>query len=95
MRRAARVDWNQAQIVLALRKAGAFVQHLHTVGSGCPDLLVSWRGQVLLMEVKDGRLPPSARKLTPDEQAWHDAWTGPPVYLITCVADAMDALGVK
>jgi len=94
MRRAAKVDLNQVQIVLALRKAGATVEHLHQLGGGVPDLLVGWRGQNLLMEIKDGRLPPSARKLTPDEQEWHDAWTGTPVYLITCIGDALDALGV-
>lgn len=32
--RAARVDQNQAEIVAALRKAGASVQHLHTIGKG-------------------------------------------------------------
>jgi hypothetical protein len=66
-----RTDANQPAIVKALRKAGAFVQSLHTVGSGCPDLLVI-RGEVMrLLEVKDGSKPPSGRLLTEAESDWH------------------------
>lgn len=67
MRRAARVDANQAAIAEALRSCGATVQLIHTVGKGCPDLLVGFGGINLLLEVKDGSKPPSKRKLTPDE----------------------------
>ena len=52
MRRAAKVDANQKAIVAALRKIGASVLHLHTVGKGCPDLLVGYRGRNVLLEVK-------------------------------------------
>lgn len=76
MRRAAKTDDNQAEIVAALRKIGASVQPLHAVGQGCPDLLVGWRGITSLLEVKDGKKPPSARKLTPDQEKWHAAWMG-------------------
>lgn len=76
MRRAAKVDANQAEIVAALRAVGATVQPLHAVGQGCPDLLVGYRGQNYLLEVKDGSKPPSARKLTPDQVSWHDTWRG-------------------
>lgn len=41
---AKRTDGNQAEIVRALRSAGATVQTLHTVGKGCPDLVVGFRG---------------------------------------------------
>ena len=70
MRRAARTDANQAEIVAALRKAGASVTSLAGVADGCPDLLVGRAGQTLLMEVKDGTKKPSDRKLTPDQQAY-------------------------
>lgn len=76
MRRRARVDRNQAEIVKALRKVGCSVQPLHTVGKGCPDILVGIRGRNLLMEIKDGKLPPSARVLTPDERTWIWTWGG-------------------
>ncbi len=74
--RAAKVDHNQRAIVAALRAKGATVQLLHAVGRGCPDLLVGYRGLNLLIEVKDGSKPPSARRLTPDQVIWHRAWAG-------------------
>ena len=40
MRRAARIDRNQSEIVEALRKLGASVQPLHGAHDGIPDLLV-------------------------------------------------------
>ena len=86
MRRAARVDANQKEIVEHLRKMGATVQPLHTVGRGCPDLLVGYGGTNYLLEVKDGDKPPSQRKLTPDEQSWHDEWVGH-VSVVTCTWD--------
>lgn len=76
MRRAAKVDRNQAEIVGYLRQLGASVQPLHSVGQGCPDLLVGWQGGNYLLEVKDGEAPPSGRKLTPDQVAWHAEWRG-------------------
>lgn len=71
-----KVDANQKEIVAALREIGATVQHLHGVGSGCPDLLCGFAGQNILLEVKDGDKPPSARKLNKWQQKWHDEWNG-------------------
>lgn len=76
MRRAARIDANQQEIVKALQQLGASVAPLSTVGSGMPDLLVGYRGKNFLLEVKDGSKVPSARTLTPDQIAWHAAWKG-------------------
>lgn len=76
MRRAAKVDDNQNEIVAALRKVGASVQPLHAVGQGCPDILVGFRRQNYLIEIKDGNKPPSKRKLTPDQERWHRDWLG-------------------
>lgn len=72
MRRAARIDANHNEIVNALRQIGAKVQSLAQLGKGVPDLLVAHRGRWFVAEVKDGAKPPSARKLSPDEQVWHD-----------------------
>lgn len=92
MRRAAKIDANQPDIVEALRRCGATVQPLHTVGQGVPDLLVGFRGQTLLLEVKDGAKPPSERKLTPDQVRWHEAWDGHPVYVVRDVTEAVGVL---
>lgn len=76
MRRAAKVDRNQPEIVAVLRAFGATVQPLHMVGQGCPDLLIGFRGWSILAEIKDWKQPPSARQLTRDQQDWHAAWRG-------------------
>ena len=70
MRRAARVDANQAAIVAALRKMGASVQPLHTIGKGCPDLLIGWRGKNLLAELKFDS------SFTMDQLKWKTEWRG-------------------
>ena len=91
MRQASKVDRNQAEIVKALRQAGATVQPLHAVGQGCPDLLVGWRGMNILIEVKDGSKSPSRRKLTGDQVDWHRMWTGQ-VDVVETVDQAIDLL---
>lgn len=94
MRRAAKVDANQNEIIDALRAVGASVQSLHTVGDGCPDLLVGYRNRNMLLEVKDGRLTPSRRALTRDQKEWHAGWKGG-VYVVQNVDEAMFAVGVN
>lgn len=76
VRRAARTDANHAEIVAAFRKLGCSVLSLAAMGKGCPDLLVAKHGQSLLVEVKDGAKPPSARTLTPDQEAFRRGWKG-------------------
>jgi hypothetical protein len=93
VRRFAKVDANQAEIVAALRAAGATVQPLHTIGQGCPDLLVGVGGRSYVLEVKDGRKVPSARKLTPDEVKWFAAWKGHAV-VVESAKDALKAIGL-
>lgn len=78
MRLAARVDDNHGEIVEALRDIGCSVLSLAQLGKGCPDLLVARHNcGNLLLEVKDGRKPPSARRLTNDELKFHGSWQGP------------------
>ncbi len=86
--RAARIDENQPDIVAALRQIGATVQPLHTVGSGCPDLLVGYRGQNFLLEVKNPKQKPSDQRLTPDQVKWHGEWRGV-VHIVKSEDDAI------
>ena len=74
MFRAARVDSNQSEVTKALRKIGASVQLLHSVGKGCPDMLVGYKGGNYLLEIKDGEKKESARKLTAEQTIWHFDW---------------------
>lgn len=92
MRRAAKVDANQAEIVEILRWSGATVELLHQVGGGCPDLLVGFRGRNYLLEVKDGSRKPSERRLTEAEIYWHDNWRGQ-VAIVNSADEALEAIG--
>lgn len=48
----------------------------------------------MLMEVKDGAKPPSARRLTPDQLDWHAAWQGGALAVVDSPEAALRALGV-
>jgi len=89
MRHAARVDANQAEIVQALRTAGAYVWII-----GLPvDLLVGYRGRTVLMECKTliGKRAPKAADHTDLQTSFMGAWTGGTVATVT---DARGALTV-
>lgn len=92
MRRAAKVDTNQAEIVEALRRAGASVFPTHTVGRGFVDLVCGFRGENYLIEIKDGSRPPSKRKLTTDEREFHQTWRGS-VHVVESVDQALQLIG--
>ena len=95
MRRANRIDDKQNDIVAALRKAGATVRVI-SQGDGIPDLLVGFRGETILFEVKDGNKPPSARQLTPAEQKFFNEWEGGLCVIVKSVEDALEMLeGIK
>jgi hypothetical protein len=84
-RTAAKTDRNQQEIVRAFRQIGATVQVLSSVGKGMPDVLVGYMGVNVLVEIKDGSLPPSKQKLTADQVKWHANWGGQ-----VCVANSID-----
>ena len=70
----------------AFRGLGCSVFPLHQVGGGFPDLAVGCNGLNLLIEVKDGSLRPSARRLTSDEQRFIEAWAGQ-VFIVGSIED--------
>ena len=88
MRRAARVDENQRDVVAALRKIGAFVSYL-PVGFGVPDLLVGYKGQTFLMEVKnkDGR-----NRMTQGQIEFHNRWIGGALFIVRTPEAAIKAV---
>ena len=73
-----RSDENQAEIVSALRQAGASVELLSQVGKGCPDIIVGWRGVNLLMEIKGEK-----GKLNELQESWFEGWNGQAVVVRT------------
>lgn len=92
MRLDARTDDNQNEIVQALRAIGASVAITSALGSGFPDIVAGYRGVNYLIEIKDGSKPPSRRKLTPDEQRFHDLWRGT-VIVVNDIDEALKAVG--
>lgn len=88
---AKRIDANQNSIVKALRAKGATVRVV-SQGDGLPDLLVGYKGETALLEVKDGDKPPSARTLTTAEEKFFTEWTGGMLVIVNSVQEALDVL---
>jgi hypothetical protein len=91
-----RVDANHKAIADALTAAGCTVQSLHSVGAGCPDLLVGRNGVNLLMEVKKvgprGGMSSGARRSLTGEQEWAERWRGGRVIFVTGPQEALYAV---
>ena len=85
--RAAKIDQNQVEIVNALRKHGAFVVSLASVGKGVPDLLIGYKRHTILMEIKFGN-----NKLTEDQIVFHGKWTGGVLAVVTDIESALRVL---
>jgi len=84
VRRAARVDDNQAAVVAALRKIGASVEII-----GKPlDLLVYYRYETSLIEVKN---PAGRNKLTDAQLDFLATWPGA-LYVVRSPEDAIHAV---
>jgi hypothetical protein len=90
MRRAARRDTGEQDIIKAMRAEGAYVKVINDEGTF--DLLCWYNGRTLLLEIKDGSKPPSARRLTPAEQKFHDEWPGSDLYIVNSVEEAIALL---
>lgn len=89
-----RIDANHNEIVEGLRAVGAEVQSLASVGHGCVDALVAFRGSWYVGEIKDGAKSPSRQKLTPDEERWHGRFSAKaPVHIWRSLDDALRTIG--
>jgi len=86
----ARIDTNHKEIVKALRDAGASVVSLASMKHGCPDLLVGYAGETMLMEIKRD----SKARFTPDQLDFLSKWKGNAVSRVDSVDAALRALGV-
>ena len=73
MRKRAKVDANQPEIVAYLIARGCTVQSLAAEGNGCPDLLVGYRGRNYLMEIKNLE---GKNTLSEDQLRWAYLWNG-------------------
>ena len=83
MRRAARVDATQREIVQALRDIGCTVYIIKEP----VDLMVGYRSRTLCLEVKT----PGAWKLTPQQQLFFATFRGE-AYIVVNVDQALEAV---
>jgi hypothetical protein len=84
-----KVDDNHAEIVATFRRLGYSVRSTATLGKGFPDIIAGKWGHNYLCEIKDGSKPPSARKLTEDEETFWQEWRGS-IHLIESVQDVIE-----
>ena len=93
MRRAARRDANEPEIIAALTALGAHVEQLSQ--DGVPDLLISYRRRLYLMEVIG---PAKAKRyrnsggLTPAQERWHSHYhdfASPSIFIAYNVSEAV------
>jgi len=92
-RRVMRHDANHKTIVDALRKCGAKVLDLSGIGSDCPDVLIAFRGRLILAEIKNPDNWYGKKGLTPGQRKFADGWADTPVMVILTVDDALRAIG--
>ena len=83
LRRAAKRDLNESEIVDAFKALGWSVQKMSA--RGCPDLLVAKGKRVALVEVKGAK-----GKLTPDQVKWRAQWTGPEPWIVRNVQEVQE-----
>ena len=88
-----RVDVNQKALTALWRGMGVSVWITSSLGKGAPDVVLGFtddRGRQvdLLVEIKDGSKPKSARKLTFDEAIFHEKWKGQ-ICIISTEEEAM------
>jgi Holliday junction resolvase len=87
---ARRTDANQAEIVKTLRQAGADVYDLSKVGKGIPDLLVTFNGETILMEVKRD----AKAKFTAEQLKFIANWKGGPLSRVDSPESALRVIGL-
>ena len=84
-----KADANQAEIIRVLKDCGYSVEDLHSVGGGCPDLLVGGKGENWLLEVKNKN---ANGKLNKKQIEWFGDWRGQRA-VVTSPEDALRVVG--
>lgn len=82
-------DLVEPPIVAALRAIGATV-----LICDHPDLIVGYRGETFLLEVKDPSKRNHADRLKPSQVQLFAEWQGGPLHVVESVDEALGVLGV-
>ncbi len=89
MRRARRVDANHREVVEALEHAGCSVLVVNLEF----DILVGRAGKNYMLEIKDGKKPPSQQRLTDNARKLHNRWKGT-ISTVSSIDAALVAVGL-
>jgi len=90
-----KTDNNQLAIVAELRQVGATVIDLSAVGiPGLQDLLVGFRRQTFLLEIKNPATRYGRRGLNANQRAALLVWNGAPPIVVRTADEALAAIGV-
>lgn len=82
-------DANEKAIVDALEAAGATVIRLEPSEPGLPDLLIGFRGETYLQEVKN---PAGRNRVDPDQVRFHRLWKGKPIDVVRSPEESLRAI---
>lgn len=80
-----RKDENHQEIVAYCRGLGFSVLDVAAL-KNCCDIIISKDEYTVAIEIKDGKKPPSKRRLTEGEEKFRKEWKGA-YRLVTCVED--------
>jgi len=85
----AKKDANHFEIMNYLKKLGAYVLDMSTLGQGVPDLMVLINGKNYLVDIKNPKTGYGRRGLNERQKRWAEEWQGGKVYLISTVDEVI------
>ena len=77
-------DANHKDICMWFKNLNCSVLDLHTVGFGCPDILVGFGGETLLVEIKS-----KSGELEDSQNKFINEWRGGKVHVVRTVEDVI------
>ena len=82
---ARKVDLNHTDVVKTLRSLGASVFDASKVGKGFPDIVVGYKNNTILVEIKSGE----NKKFTPTQLKFMSEWKGSSIIRINDIDGAI------
>ena len=89
-----RQDANASAIIAALKRCGATIIDMHTVGGGVPDIVCGYHGRNVLMEIK-ARPKATNAGVRDRQETFARDWKGEPVVTVRSEAEALQAIGIR
>ena len=83
-----KIDSNHTEIVDQLFLCGCSVQSMATIGNGCPDILVGYKGNNYVFEIKTAK-----GRLNKRQERWFNQWIGQKD-IIRNIYEAINIIGV-